>query len=98
LSGPRTAAGGDRTEEEEQGVRRGRIVIRAFAFTCFFFGFAGWWYIAQNAVHHPETLRLPLTHLMPWPREDTFGIVCFAVSFVSLFVYMLTRGTDRAGP
>lgn len=66
-------------------------VIKALSFTIFVFGFAGWFYIAQNAVHHPESLAWPLTHLAPWPREDTFGIVCFGLSFVALFVYMYLR-------
>jgi hypothetical protein len=61
--------------------------IRALSFTLAVFGFAGWAYIAQNAVFHPATLSLPLTHLAPFPREDTFGAVAFLVSFVSLFVY-----------
>lgn len=65
--------------------------MSALSFTIFVFGFAGWIYIASNAVHHPESLSWPLTHLAPWPREDTFGIVCFAVSFVALFVYMYLR-------
>lgn len=69
--------------------------IRALSFTLFVFGFAGWVYIASNAVHHPESLSWPLTHLLPWPREDTFGIVCFAVSFVALFVYMYLRKEDK---
>ncbi|MEK7643598.1 MAG: hypothetical protein AAB372_04100 [Patescibacteria group bacterium] len=65
--------------------------FRAFFFTTFFFGFSSWVYIALNAVFHPETLPMPLTHLLPWPREDTFGIVCFGVSFISLFIYRLIR-------
>lgn len=47
------------------------------------YSFAGWVYIAANAVVHPETLPLPLTHLAGWPREDNFGIACFAISFIS---------------
>ena len=62
--------------------------IRAISFTTFVFGFSGWVYIAMNATNHPETLAMPLTHLLPYPREDTFGIVCFGVSFIALFVYM----------
>lgn len=65
--------------------------IRALSFTVFVFGFAGWIYIAQNAVYHPETLPLPLTHLLPYPREDIFGIVCFGASFIALFVYRFLK-------
>ncbi len=66
-------------------------IFSSLAFTVFFFGFAGWVYIAENAVFHPYTLSLPLTHLLPFPREDTFGAVCFACSFVALFAYLLLK-------
>jgi len=70
-------------------------MLRALSFSVFVFGFAGWFYIAQNAVHHPETLALPLTHLAPFPREDTFGIACFGLSFISLFVHMYLREYEQ---
>jgi hypothetical protein len=59
--------------------------------TLFIFGLAGWIYIALNAVVHPQTLSVGLTHFASWPREDTFGIICFAVSFVSFFVWNLVK-------
>lgn len=70
-------------------------LVRALSFTIFVFGFAGWVYIAENAVHHPATLALPLTHLAPGPREDTFGVICFALSFLGLFLYMYLREDER---
>lgn len=66
-------------------------IIRALSFTVFIFGFAGWFYIAQNAVVHPATLAMPLTHFADFPREDTFGAICFGVSFIALFVYMYIK-------
>jgi hypothetical protein len=69
--------------------------LLALTFTVFVFGFAGWIYIAENAVNHPETLPLQLTHLAPYPHEDTFGVICFALSFVALFSYRYLRETDR---
>jgi hypothetical protein len=66
-------------------------ILRALSFTIFVFGFSGWIYIAQNASYHPETLSLPLTHLLPFPREDTFGVICFVFSFFALFTYMYLR-------
>jgi hypothetical protein len=65
--------------------------LKSLTLTLSVFGFSGWVYIAANAVFHPESLVWPLTHLASWPREDTFGIVCFAVSFVSFFVWNLLR-------
>jgi hypothetical protein len=61
--------------------------IKALSFTLFVFGFAGWFYIAENAVFHPDTLPLPLTHLASFPREDTFGAMSFAVAIVACFVW-----------
>lgn len=66
-------------------------IIRAASLTFFVFGFAGWVYIVINATIHPETLSWQLTHLTPWIREDTFGILCFAVSFISFFIWNLTK-------
>jgi len=70
-------------------------LLLALSFTLFVFGFAGWMYIAGNAVHHPETLSMPLTHLAAHPREDSFGAGCFAVSFIALFTYMYLRDDGR---
>ena len=65
--------------------------IRELSLTLFIFGLLGWIYVALNAEVHPRTLALPLTHLLPYPREDTFGIVSFAVSAVAFFVWRLTN-------
>lgn len=66
-------------------------IIRALFLTLFIFGLLGWVYIAMNAVFHPETLSMPLTHLFKYPREDTFGIVCFATSMFSFFVWNVLK-------
>lgn len=65
--------------------------IHSLSKTLFWFGLFGWVYIAANASTHPETLSLPLTHFASWPREDTFGALCFAVSMISFFVYDFTK-------
>ena len=67
------------------------------------YGFAGWVYIALAALIRPETLGLQLTHFATFPHEDTFGAICFVVSFVSYFIYgLLSSRMDRrpygAGP
>jgi hypothetical protein len=64
-------------------------ILRAVTLTGAIYGFAGWFYIAENAAFHPNTLSLPLTHLLPYPREDTFGAFCFAVSIICCFTYLL---------
>ena len=65
--------------------------LRTFLLTLAVYGFAGWAYIAMNAVFHPESLSWQLTHLTPWIREDTFGILCFIVSITSFFFFILTK-------
>ena len=61
--------------------------IRILALTLFIFGLAGWIYIAVNAEVHPDTLDEPLTHFLPYPREDSFGAASFLVSFIAFFVW-----------
>jgi hypothetical protein len=72
-----------------------RKFFQSLTLTGFVFGFAGWVYIAENAVFHPRTLSLHLTHFADWPREDTFGAFCFAVALVSFFIYNLIKDEPR---
>jgi len=68
-----------------------RKVLQAVTLTGFIFGAAGWVYIALVALVHPETLPIQLTHLTPWIREDTFGIISFIVSAICFFAWNLVR-------
>ena len=68
--------------------------LRALSLTLFIFGLLGWLYIVLNSAVHPVTLPLPLTHFLPYPREDTFGAVSFLVSMISFFVWNLVREKD----
>jgi hypothetical protein len=70
-------------------------IIRPLSFTLFVFGLLSWLYIAAVALVHPQTLPLQLTHFAPWPREDTFGEISFAVSFISFFVWNFVRGGKK---
>lgn len=65
--------------------------LRPFFFTLFVFGLLGWLYIVFNAAVHPQTLSMPLTHLLSYPREDTFGTISFLVSMVSFFFWNFLR-------
>lgn len=67
-------------------------IWRSLFLTLFVFGLFGWLYIVFNAAVHPWTLSWPLTHLASWPREDTFGIASFVVSFVSFFLWNVLKG------
>ncbi len=66
-------------------------VLRSLFLTLFVLGLLGWVYIALIALVHPETLSWPLTHFLPWPREDTFGIMCFGVSGISFLLWNMMR-------
>ncbi|MHB1334865.1 MAG: hypothetical protein ACYCXQ_02745 [Candidatus Humimicrobiaceae bacterium] len=68
-----------------------RKIVKAASFTLFVFGILGWLYVAAIALVHPETLKFQLTHFAPWPREDTFGILSFVVSFISFFIWNMVR-------
>ena len=61
--------------------------LRSLSLTLFIFGLLGWIYIVINSEVHMQTLSMPLTHLLPYPREDTAGIISFVVSMVSFFVW-----------
>jgi len=66
-------------------------IIRSLALTLFVFGLAGFIYIAGNAWFHMKTLSRQLTHFLPYPREDTAGIISFFVSMISFFIWNLVR-------
>ncbi len=69
----------------------GRRILQSLTLTLFIFGFAGWVYIVINSEVHMWTLGRQLTHFSKWPHEDTFGEMCFLVSFISFFVYNLVK-------
>jgi hypothetical protein len=66
-------------------------ILRSLSLTLFVFGLLGWIYIVLNSEIHMQTLSMPLTHFLPFPREDTFGAASFLVSSVSFFVWNLVR-------
>lgn len=66
-------------------------ILKSLSLTGFVFGLLGWLYIVISATFHPQTLSWQLTHFAPWPREDTFGVVSFAVSFISFFIWNLIK-------
>lgn len=66
-------------------------ILKSLTCTLFIFGLFGWLYIVLNAEVHMQTLAMPLTHFLPYPREDTFGAASFVVSMVSFFFWNLLR-------
>jgi hypothetical protein len=66
------------------------MVVREISLALAVYGMAGWIYVGLCALVAPTTLALPLTHLMPWLREDTAGVLSFIVSFLGFVSYRLT--------
>lgn len=77
---PRQARGG-------RGVR----IVREVSLALALYGLAGSAYVGLCALVAPQTLSLPLTHLAPFLREDTAGVLSFIVSFLGFISYRLTR-------
>ena len=60
-------------------------------------------YLSFNAITHPESMLLHITHLLPWPAEGTVRVEALVLSAVSAAVwrYLRTRYRwlpDRAQP
>ncbi len=70
---------------------RGVKVVREVSLALAVYGMAGWIYVGLCALVAPETLALPLTHLLPSLREDTAGVLSFIVSFLGFISYRITR-------
>jgi hypothetical protein len=50
-------------------------------------------YLSLNAVTHPVTLTLQLTHLWPWPSEGTVRVIGLGVCLVGVAVTRFLRAT-----
>jgi hypothetical protein len=59
--------------------------------TIWLYSLGGGLYICVNAWVHPESLSWQLTHLTPWIREDTFGMLCFITSAIAYFLLQIVR-------
>ena len=73
-----------------QPTRRGQQAIRlisALSLGATIYGLLLWVYVAICGIIVPNTLSLPLTHLIPFLREDTSGDLGFAISSMGFIVY-----------
>lgn len=50
-------------------------------------------YLSLNEVMHPWTLRIQLTHLLPWPSEGTVRVIGLAICLVAVAVRRYLRAT-----
>jgi hypothetical protein len=55
-------------------------------------------YLSLNEAMHPWTLRMQLTHLLPWPSEGTVRVIALAVCLVSVATRRYLRATATRPP
>ena len=63
------------------------VFVKVIGELLFLFGFLGWVNGEVVQFTHPSDLPLPLSHLTPWIRIDTFTILSFIVSAVGFFLW-----------
>jgi hypothetical protein len=55
-------------------------------------------YLSFNALIHPATLRLHITHLLPWPAEGTVRVEALLLCACSVALWRYLRARHRWGP
>jgi hypothetical protein len=68
-------------------------IFAAFSISIAIYGMAEWLYVAICSLVIPDVLPLPLTHLLPFLREDTSGMISFALSFFGFAMYRILKDT-----
>jgi hypothetical protein len=74
-------------------------LLQSLAETAVVLGTAVVIYLSLNAVTHPFTLTLQLTHLWPWPSEGTVRVIALGICLAGVAVARYLRATAGApGP
>ncbi len=71
--------------------------VQAVAETAAFLGTGLVIYLSFNAVMHPWTLQIQLTHLLPWPSEGTVRVIALAICLVAVAGEPLPAGHRGPG-
>jgi hypothetical protein len=69
------------------------LAVQAVAEVAAFLGTALVIYLSVNEAMHPWTLRIQLTHLLPWPSEGTVRVIALAICLVAVPVSRYLRAT-----
>jgi hypothetical protein len=71
----------------------GLVMVQAMAETAAVLCTAVVIYLSFNAVTHPETLALQLTHLLPGPSEGTVRVIALGICLVAVAISRYLRAT-----
>jgi hypothetical protein len=71
----------------------GVLALQALAETAALLGTGLVIYLSFNEVTHPATLRIQLTHLLPWPSEGTVRVIALGVCLVAVATSRYLRAT-----
>jgi len=74
----------DGAPEDPVARSAGVLAVQATAETAAVLATALVVYLSVNAVTHPVTLRLPITHLWPWPSEGTVRVIGLAICLAAV--------------
>jgi hypothetical protein len=69
------------------------LAVQAMAETAAVFGTGLVVYLSLNAVTHPYSLRLQLTHLWPWPSEGTVRVIGLGICLIAVATSRYLRTT-----
>lgn len=69
----------------------GLKILAALSLSVAIYGSVEWMYVAVCSLVVPATLPLPLTHVLPFLREDTSGVISFILSFCGFTIYWILR-------
>jgi hypothetical protein len=69
------------------------LAVQAVAETAAVLGTGLVIYLSLNAVTHPSTLRLQLTHLWPWPSEGTVRVIALGICLAAVAISRYLRAT-----
>jgi hypothetical protein len=71
----------------------GVLAVQAAAETAAVLGTGLVVYLSLNAVAHPDSLRIQLTHLWPWPSEGTVRVIALGICLVAVATSRYLRAT-----
>jgi hypothetical protein len=75
------------TAERAARLRPPRVLaVQAMADVAVFLGTGLVIYLSLNEAMHPWTLRMQLTHLLPWPSEGTVRVIALGICLIAVAV------------